>query len=268
MRASSPLDFEGVDYEFSPDLWLGLLPYSVGCVVGSGACHFARTGFGQGGRKVADQGITWLKRHGREEKPFFLYLGLQVPHPAFITSWTYTKLIDETGIGIPPADEYDHPVMRYQRIVKNWEHGFSEAMVKKTRLTYFAMIAETDAIVGHLLGALEQMGLRDSTYVIYISDHGENAMEHRQFYKMNLYESSARVPLIIAGPGAQKGLQVAALTSLVDVYPTLMDMARSNPTGALDGHSLMPELRGQPGGRPDWVLSQFHDTTRHQDHGK
>jgi arylsulfatase K len=211
--------------------------------------------------KVADRAVAWLKEHRQGEKPFCLYLGLQAPHPPFITSRTYARMIDVAGVGIPPVDQYDHPVMRYQRIVKNWEHGFSEAMVKKTRLVFFAMIAETDAIVGRLLAALEELGLRDSTYVIFISDHGENAMEHRQFYKMNLYESSARVPLLIAGPGVQRGLQVAALASLVDIYPTLMDMARSNPPGGLDGHSLMPELCGRPGGRPDWVLSQFHDTT-------
>ena len=211
--------------------------------------------------KVTDRAIAWIREHRQNEKPFFLYLGLNVPHPAFVTSRTYTAMVDEAGIGIPPADEYDHPVMRYQRIVKNWKHGFSEATIRKTRLTYFAMIAETDAMVGHLLAALDELGLRDSTCVIFISDHGENAMEHHQFYKMNLYESSARVPLIIAGPGVQKGLQIAALTSLVDIHPTLMDMARTSTPAGLDGHSLMPELRGQPSQRPDWVLSQFHDTT-------
>lgn len=211
--------------------------------------------------KTTDRAIAWLREHRHGDKPFFLYLGLNAPHPPFVTSRTYTGMIEEADIGLPPADEYDHPVMRQQRIVKNWKHGFSEAMVKKTRLTYFAMIAETDAMLGHLLAALDELGLRDSTCVIFISDHGENAMEHHQFYKMNLYESSARVPLIIAGPGVQMGLQVAAPASLVDIYPTLMDMAGTGTPAGLDGHSLMPELRGQPGQRPDWVLSQFHDTT-------
>jgi arylsulfatase K len=95
---------------------------------------------------TAEAVSVWLKERHRGEKPFFLYLGLEAPHPPFVSSRTYTAMIDEAGIGIPPADEYDHPVMRYQRIVKNWEHGFSAAMVKNTRLTYFAMIAETDAI--------------------------------------------------------------------------------------------------------------------------
>jgi len=211
--------------------------------------------------KNAQQAVAWLQEHRQSDRPLCLYLGLNLPHPAFVASQTYTRLIDAAGIRIPPADQYDHPVMRYQRIVKNWEHGFSTEMVQKTRLAYFAMIAETDAIVGHVLAGLAAAGLHDSTYVIFISDHGENAMEHRQFYKMNLYESSARVPLIVAGPGVQPGRQITAPASLVDIYPTLLDMAGSPAPAGLDGQSLMPELRGQPSQRRDWVLSQYHDTT-------
>ena len=211
--------------------------------------------------KLADQGIAWLKEHGRDEKPFWLYLGFGLPHPPFKSARNFATLVDEAAITIPPPDQYDHPVMRYQRIVKNWEYGFSEELVKQTRLIYFAMIVEMDAIAGQLLSALDELGLRDSTYVIFISDHGENAMEHRQFYKMNLYESSARVPMIIAGPGVRQGVAVDALVSLVDIYPTLMAMAGAATPAGLDGHSLMPELRGQKRGRPDWVLSQYHDTS-------
>lgn len=95
-------------------------------------------------------------------------------------------------MNIPPDDEQDHPVMRYMRTVKNWEHGFSEEMVRKVRRIYFAMIAEVDAMVGRLLEAMQELGLADSTCFIFTSDHGEMAMEHRQFYKMTLYDSSAR----------------------------------------------------------------------------
>ena len=210
--------------------------------------------------KLADAGIEWLQQHGRGEKPFWLYLGFGIPHPAFKTSLTYTRLIDEAGVTVPPADQDEHPVMRYQRIVKNWEHGYSDEMVKLVRRTYFAMVAETDAILGHVLGALDRLGLRDSTYVVFISDHGENAMEHRLWYKMNHYESSARVPMIVAGPGVRQAA-VESPVSLVDIYPTLMDLVgRPTPAG-LDGHSLMPELTGRPSQRPDWVLSEYHDTT-------
>lgn len=151
--------------------------------------------------------------------------------------------------------------MRYQRAVKAWNHGFSPEMVRKVRRIYFAMIAEFDAMLGELLAAVDQPGLRENTCVIVASDHGENAMEHRQWYKMNLYESSARIPLLAAGPGFKKNLVVESPVSLIDIYPTLMDLAgRASPAG-LDGHSLLPELAGRRSSRPDWVFSEYHDTT-------
>jgi len=209
-----------------------------------------------------DRAVRWLQDVGASAKrPFMLYLGIRGPHPPFTTSPRYLEIIDEAGVTIPPADEQDHPVMRYQRAVKNWMHGFSDEMVRKVRRIYYAMCAEVDAMVGQVLAALERAGLTDSTYVIFSSDHGENAMEHRQFYKMNLYESSAHVPLVIAGPGVQEGAEVTAPVSLVDIYPTLMEMAGLDGPPGLDGYSLMPELTGRPSARPDWVLSEYHDTS-------
>ncbi|HOD49413.1 MAG TPA: sulfatase-like hydrolase/transferase [Candidatus Hydrogenedentes bacterium] len=209
-----------------------------------------------------ERAVAWLEDAAESpEKSFLLYLGVSAPHPKFMTSDRYYALIDERGVTIPPADRQDHPVMAYQRAVKNWMHGFSEDMVQRVRRTYYAMCAEVDTMSGEILAALERTRLADNTYVIFTSDHGENALEHRQFYKMNHYESSARVPLIIAGPDVQRRSEVTAPVSLVDIYPTLMDMANIAAPDGLDGHSLMPELIGTSSNRPDWVLSEFHDTT-------
>jgi len=216
----------------------------------------------EGDWQTVERGLNWLKDvAATDDRPFMLYVGFNAPHPAFRTSEKYLERIDEKGVTIPPTDQQDHPVMRYQRIVKSWLYGFSDEMVRKVRRIYFAMIAEVDAMVGELLAAIKKLGLTESTYVIFTSDHGENAMEHRQFYKMNHYESSARVPMIVAGPGLPKGVEVETPVSLVDIYPTLMDMAnRATPQG-LDGHSLMPLLTGQPSDHPNWVLSEYHDST-------
>ena len=208
-----------------------------------------------------DRCIQWLHNHSSERTPFLLYLGIRAPHPAFETSERYLSRIESDGVTIPPADKEDHPVMRYQRIVKNWMHGFDDDTVREVRRIYYAMCAEVDTMVGAVLSALDREGLSDSTYVIFSSDHGENAMEHRQFYKMNLYESSARIPLIIAGPSVTAGEEVENPVSLVDIYPTLMDMAGIESPEGLDGHSLIPELTGSKSDRPEWALSEYHDTS-------
>ena len=209
-----------------------------------------------------DQTIAWLEDAAKSpDTPFMLYVGISAPHPEFRASEKYVAMIDESGVTIPPADMDDHPVMAYQRAVKNWMHGFSEDMVRQVRRIYYAMCAETDAMVGDILAALDRNGLADNTYVILTSDHGENAMEHRQFYKSNFYESSARIPLIIAGPDLRHGEAVPAPVSLIDMYPTLMDMAGIAKREELDGHSLMSELAGDISDRPDWALSEYHDTS-------
>lgn len=209
-----------------------------------------------------DHAVAWLEEAAKSpETPFMLYLGISAPHPKFVTSERFYNLIDERAVTIPPADKQDHPVMTYQRAVKNWMHGFSEEMVRQVRRIYYAMCAEVDAMMGDILGVLARTGLADNTYVIFTSDHGENALEHRQFYKMNFYESSARVPLIVTGPDVRRGVEVTVPVSLVDIYPTLMDMADIARPNGLDGCSLMPELVGTSAGRPDWVLGEYHDTS-------
>jgi len=210
-----------------------------------------------------DRSVGFLEERARlDDGPFFLYLGIRAPHPEFHISRRYLDLIDEAGVTVPPPEEGpEHPLMEYRRINANWLYGYSDDMIRTVRRIYFAMIAEVDAMVGRVLAALDELGLADSTYVIFTSDHGEMAMEHRQWYKMSAYEPSAHVPLIVSGPGIRAGETVETPASLVDLYPTLMDMAEAEPPPGLDGHSLMPELTGAPSSRPDWALMECHETT-------
>ncbi|MBN1642125.1 MAG: sulfatase-like hydrolase/transferase [Anaerolineae bacterium] len=209
-----------------------------------------------------DASVDWLRaRAARREEPFWLYLGIRAPHPAFTISQHYLAAVDADAVAIPPADRVDHPVMQYTRTARNWMHGFSDDVVRQVRSIYYAMIAEVDAMVGQVLDALQALDLDRTTYVIFASDHGELAMEHQQFYKMSMYEPSAHIPLIVAGPGVREGADVSALVSLIDIYPTLMDMAGLPTPDHVHGHSLLPELRGQPSDRSDWVLAEFHGTT-------
>ena len=83
-------------------------------------------------------------------------------------------------------------------------------------------------------------------------------MEHRQWVKCNLYEAAVRVPLLIAGPGIEAGTVADDLVSLIDLYPTLMDMAGAESPDDLRGHSLVPLLAGDRDRRPDWVFSEYH----------
>jgi len=206
-----------------------------------------------------DNSMEFLKNRAGGEKPFFLYLGLNVPHPEFKTSRYYLDMVDQASIEIPPKDTYNHPVMEYQRISKNWRHGLDPESVKKTRAIYYAMIAETGAMTGKVLEALRNLKLEDETVVIFTSDHGEMAMEHEQFYKSNMYEPALRVPLLFRGPGIARGIKLTDLVSLIDIYPTSKDIAGLENTMPLDGHSLLPLLGGKMSEFPLQVFSEYHD---------
>lgn len=206
-----------------------------------------------------DQTVEWLKEHGAKDgKPFFAYCGTGIPHPGFRTSRYWLDKIDADKVDVPPYEKDLHPVMRYMSATKATLGEFSDKEIRAVRRTYFAMIAELDAMIGEIMDTVDELDLTDSTYFIYTSDHGEMNMEHRQYLKNSLHEGSARVPLIIAGPGVRKGVVVDDLVSLIDMYPTLMDFCGLPHPKGLDGHSLMPLMRGEASDRPDWVLSQYH----------
>ena len=155
-------------------------------------------------------------------------------------------------------------------ISKNvWSDNFTEAEILMVRKTYYAMCAETDYLLGQVYNLAQATGHLKNTYTIFVSDHGEMNMEHRQVWKNSLYEPSARVPLIISGPGVAQGKVVSdTLVSLLDIYPTLVDMVGGSPPAYLDGHSLMPLLNpshprsvgasADAAARPDFITAQYH----------
>lgn len=208
-----------------------------------------------------DEGIHFMRDHAGDDKPFFCYMGTNAPHPRLFTSEYYYNMIDPAKVDMPPADENIHPVMEYHVLSKNWEHGTDEQSVRHLRRMYYAMVVEIDHMLGEVLQAVEELGMADNTVVIFTSDHGEMNMDHGTFYKSSAYDSSTRVPLIVRGPGVRAGATVERCASLVDIYPTLAELAGLDTPKGVDGWSLVPDLAGKPSEHPDWALAEIHDTT-------
>ena len=208
-----------------------------------------------------DKLSEFLAQRPGQDKPWFAYMGIRAPHAPFKTSRHYLNMVDPAGIAPYVEDRYDHPVMQYQRVHKNWALGLGAEMVRLSRHVYYGMIAEVDAMVGSILATLDRLGLRENTRIIFTSDHGELALEHAQVGKMNHYEASARIPLILAGAGIPAGGKVSSFASLVDIFPSLMDMAGLPCPPALDGQSLLPLAAGTAAGPRPWALAEYHDST-------
>jgi arylsulfatase A-like enzyme len=108
---------------------------------------------------------------------------------------------------------------------------------------YRASVSFVDAQAGIVLDALDRLGLRDNTIVVFTSDHGYHLGEHGLWQKRSLFEESARVPLVIADPGGQSGAVATHTVELVDVCPTLCDLAGVPVPAGADGRSLAPLVR-------------------------
>jgi arylsulfatase K len=211
----------------------------------------------------------------KEAESWMLYCSLNIPHPPFDTNATWLGSVHEhllrTSIPVWPDEVAFHPADSYMSISKNvWGNNYTDDQILKVRATYFAMVAETDYMLGLVMSALSET-LRESTYIVFLSDHGEMAMEHRQVWKNSMYEASSRVPMVVSGPGIAAGKVVESLTSLLDVFPTLLSLAGvplQDMPSYLDGHSLMPLMSttattgpttgivGYPANRS--VVSQYH----------
>ena len=207
--------------------------------------------------KKIDDALSFLNANKDGEHPFFLYVSVDVPHPRCVTNKRYLSRINESAIAIPPKDVNEHPVMEYMRFCKNWHHALDEVSVRRARAIYYAMIAEVDEMLGDIMNAIKDV---DNTYVFFLSDHGEMNMEHGQFYKYTAYEPSARVPLIIRGPGFMDGARQSHLASLIDIYPTILELTGATTTRMLDGCSLLRVLHGEKWETENQIFMEYCDS--------
>ncbi len=210
-------------------------------------------------RKI-DQGIAFLEQQDGD-RPFFLNLSTGLVHAAFVTNRYWLDVIPEDLVDIPATDECSHPCMEFQRMNKSWRYGFDDDTVRIVRRIYFAMIAELDALVGEMYDAMERLGLADSTYFVFSSDHGELALEHQQYYKMSMYEGSVRVPMIITGPDIPAGGRSENLVSLIDLCPTFLEMLGLPERPECDGESLLPLAMQKTTDSRNWAYASFTGTT-------
>merc|ERR1719326_564905 len=197
------------------------------------------------------------------EAPQFLYCSLLVPHPPYRTNSTYMNLLPPLGNASVPnwrSKDKVHPSDAYTSKMKRfWDvDQVKPSTVEHFRRVYFSMCIEADELLGQILSAFRDgKGGRDA-YVIMLGDHGEHATENRQCGKNSMLEASARVPLMITGPGILPRQRVSALASLHDVYPTILDMAQvSAKNSDLAGESLLPIAKGAKR-QKEYVVAEYH----------
>jgi len=192
---------------------------------------------------------------------------------SYASNATYMAAVADIAIRPPPWVPMAelHPAERAQITLKRGLNADSvpNATLIHFRRVYFSMCYEADQLFGSIIDAMDASvgkAARQKTYVIMISDHGEDNLEHRQTGKNNMYDAASRVAMILSGPGiAPKQVVTQHMTSLNDVFPTVLQMARLAPTPSspkLAGSSLIPLVdgTGDPQ-RRDHVIAQYHSVS-------
>ena len=184
--------------------------------------------------------------------PFFLAVGLVRPHVPLIAPENCFTPYPEEEMRLPPlkiADNVPDEALRRQNM-KIWK--MNDLQKKQTIGAYMASVRFMDQQVGRLLDALDRLGLREETIVVFVSDHGYNLGEHDCWSKVSLWEGSVRIPLIISDPGSMesRGTTCKTITQLIDLYPTLSELCglQEEQPGILQGKSLYAYLKGEPSG--------------------
>lgn len=181
--------------------------------------------------------------------PFFLAVGMVRPHVPLIAPENCFLPYPEEEVVLPPlklADNIPKEALKRQNM-KIWK--MNELQKKQTISAYMASVRFMDQQVGRLLDALDRLGMREETIVVFVSDHGYNLGEHDCWSKVSLWEGSIRIPLIISSPKSSMthGSTCASITQLIDLYPTLTELCNlhSDQPEILQGKSLAGYLKGE-----------------------
>ena len=196
------------------------------------------------------EALNQLKSLAQEDKPFFLAVGILRPHLPFGAPKKYLDLYQ--GVDLPPIPHPNKPEGRTTwhqsgefNKYKRWGKDANKdaAFADEVRRHYAACVSYADTMVGKVMKALEETGVKENTIVVLWGDHGWHLGEHAIWGKHSLFEESLRSPLIFSYPKQKlKSESSEAVVESVDLFPTLCDLVGMTPPEKLDGESLVPFL--------------------------
>lgn len=208
-------------------------------------------------RNIAEVAAQWIAENGKSDRPWTLFVSMVAPHFPLIAPQAFYDLYADQGLmPTKPHPSQEHPWHKAMRDCMLYDN-FTPERTRIALASYYGLVSFMDANMGRVLDALETAGLTETTQVIYTSDHGDNIGERGLWGKSNLFEESAGVPLIAAGPGIPEGARCNTPASLVDVYPTLLSEAGLPVPADRPGTSLV-ELANQADNPDRAVFAEYH----------
>ena len=207
-----------------------------------------------------------LSRRRNEDRPFFLCASYTHPHDPFIINSPWWDMYDHDAVTMPTAPalplakmhQFDQWLQIHHMVDK---YPIGEREIRNARHAFYGMVSYFDAKVGELVQELVRLGMAQDTVVIVTSDHGEMLGEHGMWFKRTYFDESTRVPLLISGPGVSAGARVGKTVSLIDLFPTFLELAgspdRAEIVADLPGDSLSALLRGEDADWRDYAIGEY-----------
>ncbi len=216
-------------------------------------------------RSIADETVKWLKHRApdHKNKPWALYVGFVSPHFPLIAPPQFYDMYPEDKVPWPdlyaPDERPRHPFIEAMRKCLCFDDAFDPPMVRRAIAAYLGLTSFMDDNVGKILRALEETGLAGSTRVVYSSDHGDNLGTRGLWGKSTMYEESAGIPMIMAGPDVPEGATCDTPVTLADGFQTFVQALGAKPDPrdrGLPGTSLLEIANGAAPART--ILSEYH----------
>ncbi len=196
---------------------------------------------------IGRQVVRWIEEYDGE-RPFLQWVGFAGPHDPWDAPREYGDTYRDVEIPLGPLSRPEvpetGPLSRFLRFFLNFSDSdhLTDDAIRAVRPQYYGNVTLIDECIGEILGALERKGILDSTWVIYLSDHGEMLGDHRLLAKMVFYEPSVTIPLIIRPPGGMAGKVVEGVVEQIDVPATVRAIAGAAEVPEGDGRSLLGHL--------------------------
>ena len=201
-----------------------------------------------------------------DDRPFQLTISFTSPHSPFVIGQEYWERYDHDDIespAVPPLqlNEMDHLSRNLHYCQGRHEFTVNDDHRRMARHGYYGMISYVDDKVGEIMNVLGNTGQAENTIVIFTSDHGEMMGERGMWFKQHFFEWAARVPFIVSAPDRFQPARVRENISLIDLMPTMLDLAAGEEFTGLampcDGASLVPALNGETSSMSDVAISEF-----------
>ncbi|QRM54625.1 choline-sulfatase [Sinorhizobium sp. BG8] len=211
---------------------------------------------------LANQKLYQLSRENDDQarRPWCLTVSFTHPHDPYVARRKFWDLYENCEHLLPEVGPLEKQDPHSERIIHSCDYKNFDVTrndVRRSRRAYFANISYIDEKVGELIDTLTRTRMLDDTFILFCSDHGDMLGERGLWFKMNFFEGSARVPLMIAGPDIAGGLHLSPVSNL-DITPTLCDLAGISMEEVMhwtDGESLLPLMNG--GERTSPVLMEY-----------